>query len=142
MSPYTFTIQGSGTTAAIPTAQLDTESLLVPESIGEILVTIQLNAPSNGTVQVYYDQEAGTASPDDYSRTYGYADFSTPGQTTFNILVPIVNDSQAEGNETFTIVLSSPVNCNLGTPASATVTIVDDDSTLGMNLMFLPILKR
>jgi hypothetical protein len=41
------------------------------------------------------------------------------------ILVPIMADSVTEGFETFSITLSNPVGCVLGTPASATVEIQD-----------------
>jgi hypothetical protein len=47
--------------------------------------------------------------------------------------VPIINDSYHEGNETFTVVLSNPSGGSLGSPPTATVTIVDDDAVDGPN---------
>src|SRR5262249_38648062 len=50
----------------------------------------------------------------------------TPGTTTQTFTVPILGDTLAEGNETFTINLSKPANATVGN-ANATATILDDD---------------
>jgi hypothetical protein len=50
--------------------------------------------------------------------------------------VPIINDSIAEGPETFSVVLSNPTGAELGTPATETVTIIDDDPVTGPNPIF------
>src|SRR6185295_8448657 len=55
------------------------------------------------------------------------------GETSKTISIPIIDDSYAEGNETFNISLSSPTNASLGSPASATITIGDIASTNGPN---------
>jgi hypothetical protein len=51
-----------------------------------------------------------------------------PGQTSKSISIPIINDLNDEPNETFTLTLSNPGNAKLGTPATTTVTITDDDA--------------
>jgi hypothetical protein len=51
------------------------------------------------------------------------------GETSKTITLSIVNDGYVEGNETFTIALSHPMGLTLGTPASTTITIIDDDLT-------------
>jgi len=43
----------------------------------------------------------------------------------------VVDDVSIEGNETFNLTLSDVSNANLGSPATATVTIVDNDKTRG-----------
>ena len=50
-------------------------------------------------------------------------------ETTKTINVPIIGDLVAEGNETFTVVLSEPINATLNPDAtSGTGTITDDDA--------------
>ncbi|HEU4766229.1 MAG TPA: Calx-beta domain-containing protein, partial [Pyrinomonadaceae bacterium] len=51
------------------------------------------------------------------------------GEASKNIQLSIVNDGYVEGNETFTLTLSNPSGVTLGTPATATITIVDNDSS-------------
>jgi hypothetical protein len=51
--------------------------------------------------------------------------------TTFSI--PIVDDSYAEGTESFTVTLSNPVGAPLGSQTSATITIGDNEASNGPN---------
>ena len=51
------------------------------------------------------------------------------GEISKTLTLSIVNDGFVEGNETFTVTLSSPTGMTLGTPTSTTVTIVDNDAT-------------
>ena len=69
----------------------------------------------------------GTATaPDDYVSHSGTVALQ-PQQQRACFTVTLVDDADAEGDETFTVTLSNPVNATLGTPAVATVTIVDND---------------
>ncbi len=60
-------------------------------------------------------------------------DFDASGRATLEVSVPIVNDSNYEGAETFRLDLSSPDathssdSASLGTPIQTIVTIADDD---------------
>ena len=70
----------------------------------------------------------GTASERcDYGSANGTLRFG-PGETTRSFTIPIVNDGLVEGNETFSITLSSPSGMALASPQVATVTITDDDN--------------
>ena len=61
-----------------------------------------------------------------------------PNQTTAFIAVPIVPDALAEGDETFLVTLSAPGGgAVLGSPASAIVTIVDDESVVQFSRKFV-----
>ena len=62
----------------------------------------------------------------DYGSTAGTLRFG-PGETTKSFTIPIVNDGLIEGNETFSIALSSPSGMTLASPQLATVTINDND---------------
>src|SRR5258708_25030261 len=66
----------------------------------------------------------------DYLTTLGTLQFAA-GETTKTISIPIIDDVYAEGAETFTITLSNPTGATLGTPATATLTINDNDSVNG-----------
>ncbi|MEK6280494.1 MAG: DUF4214 domain-containing protein [Acidobacteriota bacterium] len=68
----------------------------------------------------------------DYATSIGTLRF-VAGEGSKNIFIPIVDDSYAEGNETFTITLSNATGATLGSPASATVTIQDNETANGPN---------
>ncbi|WP_301337667.1 ELWxxDGT repeat protein, partial [Microcystis aeruginosa] len=54
-----------------------------------------------------------------------------PGETSKVITVNVQGDTTVEPNENFTVTLSNPTNgATLGTPSTATVTIVDDDGSV------------
>jgi hypothetical protein len=75
----------------------------------------------------------GIASPRcDYINTLGTLTFAA-GETSKSFSIAIVDDSYAEGNETFTIGLNSPSGATLGAQSTATVTIIDNDATNGPN---------
>ncbi len=97
------------------------------EAAGTALITVSLDAPSGFTVSVNYATTAGTATAgSDFTSASGTLTFS-PGQTSRTFSVPILNDQVREGDETVHLALSSPVNGNLGTTSSATLTITDND---------------
>ena len=64
----------------------------------------------------------------DYGSTVGTLRFAS-FETSKSIVIPIVNDVNVEGNETFTITLTTAVGAQFGTPTAVAVTIVDDDTT-------------
>src|SRR5207253_503025 len=71
----------------------------------------------------------------DFATTVGTLSFAD-GESSKTFSIPIVNDSYAEGSETFTVQLSNPSGSSLGSPATATVTINDNDSVNGPNPIF------
>ena len=64
----------------------------------------------------------------DYGSTVGTLRFAA-GESTKSIVIPIVDDAIVEGDETFTITLTTPVGTQMGSPATLTVTIADNDTT-------------
>ena len=52
-----------------------------------------------------------------------------PGESSKTLIVAITNDVLIEANETFNMTLSNVSNASLGSPATAVVTIVDNDKT-------------
>ncbi|MBK7001379.1 MAG: hypothetical protein IPH35_15810 [Rhodoferax sp.] len=89
--------------------------------------TVTLSEKSTSAVTVNYTTVDGTATAgSDYSATSGTLGFA-PGETSKDVIVPILGDTIAELGESFTLALSSPNGATLGTDQSATVTIQDND---------------
>ncbi|MEG5232608.1 Calx-beta domain-containing protein, partial [Microcoleus sp. B3-D3] len=67
----------------------------------------------------------------DYTNEPIVVNFAAGDSTPQTITIPIVNDTLVEGNETVNLSLGSPTgNASIGTQSTATLNIVDDDSTL------------
>lgn len=90
---------------------------------------ISLNSPWADPVSVNYATSDGTATAgsNDYVATGGTLTFA-PGETSKLVSVTIVGDDASEANETFQLVLSSPINAILSRN-SATGTIINDDGS-------------
>lgn len=87
---------------------------------------VTMNGTTSQTVTVAYSTANGSAtSGSDYSARSGTLTLS-PGTTAATITVPVIGDTVEEGNEDFTVRLSSPVNATLNN-TSATGVIVNDD---------------
>ena len=93
-----------------------------------LLFQVTLSAVSAKTVSVAYSTVANTASATDFTISSGTLTF-TPGQTVALISIPITPDRLSEDDETFSLVLSNPINVSL-TQTSATGTIVNDDAPI------------
>lgn len=64
----------------------------------------------------------------DYGTTMGTLQFAV-GETSKTFTIPIVDDALVEGDETFTVNLTSPTGALLGNTATTTITIIDNDSS-------------
>jgi hypothetical protein len=95
----------------------------VNESAGTVTLAVQRTGSSFGAVSVDYAAVAGTALlPDDVSSSAGTLNWGDGDTADKLIQVTLVQDALTEPDETFTVVLSNPVNATLGTTV-ATVTI-------------------
>lgn len=112
------------------TLQLSAASYDVHESAGSITIGVVRTGASTGAVSVHFTTSAGTAtSGADYTETSGDLNFAD-GQLSASITIPILDDTLAEGDETFTITLSNPTGgAALGAPGAAMITIDDDEQT-------------
>ena len=87
---------------------------------------LTLSAPSATPVSVHWTTTPGTATPGvDYTASSGTFTFPL-GTMAGQVLIPILPDTVHEGDETFTVVLSSPVGASLQR-ATGTATILNDD---------------
>ena len=88
------------------------------------IVTLSPVSPATTTVSYATAGNSATAGSD-FQPVSGTLTFA-PGETQKTILVPVNGDTRFESDETFSVVLSNPVNASLARP-SATGTIVNDD---------------
>ncbi len=68
----------------------------------------------------------------DYPTSVGTLRFAV-GETSKTVSIPLVDDSYAEGNESFTITLRNVTGATLGLPSTANVTIGDNEGSNGPN---------
>ncbi len=103
------------------------------------VITATLLYVSQNTITVDYATQAGTAtSPADYTATSGTLTFA-PGTRTQTLMVPIIGDTEIEGSESFSVVLSNPIDLGDVGPAGSValqrtttvVTIFDDEVVAG-----------
>ncbi len=101
---------------------------VVEGNFGTTLAAISVSATGavNQQITVNFATSSGTAvGGTDYVPTAGIVTM-TPGSPTGTILVPIVNDTFNEANESFFVLLSSASNANI-VRGVGTVTIIDND---------------
>lgn len=97
------------------------------EACSAILVPVTRTGNTSTAMTVKYQTTDGSASShNDYTYAAGTLTFA-PGETSKTIPILISEDSIVEGAETLTLSLSSPNGgAALGSPATATVVIIDD----------------
>jgi hypothetical protein len=103
----------------------------------DVTITTPDGQPSLGASTVDFATADGTATAGaDYGSTSGTLSFpaGTPNGTVRTINVPILDDALDEADETFTVALTNPVGGDLGTIATHTVTIVDDDPSPSVSI--------
>ena len=101
----------------------------VAENQGTLDVALARQGSSNGAVSVSYLLNADTATiGEDVESASGTVNWADGDSAEKSIRVNIIDDTQDETNESFTISLSSVADSNLGAITQYTVTISDDDS--------------
>jgi hypothetical protein len=103
------------------------------EGAGTATITVTRTGGSDGAVGVTYATSDGTAmAGSDYIGTTGTLSWADGDAASKSFTVTVNNDGTAEPNETVALTLSATTGgAALGTPASATMTIVDDDTSVG-----------
>ena len=129
---------------AAPTVQFESAAVSKNENVDIVDVVVTLSAPSGKVVTVNYASSNGTAvEGQDYAEAVGTLTFA-PGETSQVIEISILNDKDAENTETLTLTLSNPTNATLGTTASTTLSIIDNDSGSNptTNKVYLPLIQK
>ncbi len=106
----------------------------VKENAGNAVITVMRSCYDDeegydGTISVDYTTKVGTATvADDYKEQSGTLTWGDKDYQVRDIKVQIVDDTEAEEDETVRLILSNPTGgAILGTPSTAVLTIVDDD---------------
>jgi hypothetical protein len=96
-------------------------------------LTVARTGNISGAATIDYASADGTASDrSDYLAALGTLHFA-PGEASKIVNVFIVDDRFGEGPETFTVNLSNPVGCTLGSQITFTVTINSNEAVNGPN---------
>ena len=129
--------------------QFTSNAYAVGEDAGKVTITVTRSGNTSGTSTVDYK----TTDTDTFTvncafkqgQAYGRCDFATvvgtlsfaATETAKTFTVPIINDTFAEGNEVFNVVLNNPNGGTLGSPTTAVVTINDNETSDQPNPIFL-----
>jgi hypothetical protein len=129
VSAATITIRDNDTNGRTGVLQFSAVSYTVVESNSVATITVTRIGGTTGLLGVTLLTTNGTATPNaDYvptNVTLMWAD-GEAGPKIMNI--PIINDTNVEGNETVILLLSNPTGgAMLGSPSTGTLTIFDDD---------------
>jgi len=113
--------------------QFNSSTYSVQEDCTTLTITVTRTGDTSGAASVGYNTSDITATErKDYITALGRLQFA-PGETSKSFVVLINEDSFVEGNEIFNVNLSNPVGATYGSPAIATVTIIDDPSEPATN---------
>src|SRR5207253_2117468 len=115
--------------------QFATSNFAVDEAGGHIDFTVIRAGDSSGSATVNFntfdESQPGHASQkSDYEISLGKLTFN-PGETSKTFRILLVNDNFVEGDEDIDLALSNPsgTGVGLGSPNTAEVTILDNDSS-------------
>ncbi len=120
---------------AQPTLSLTSSTLTVAEGATNAEFQVRLSQVSGQAVSIDYATTNGTATAgQDYTSASGTITFAAGTANLIQtISVPLVDDTEDEANETFTITLSNPANAGLLVSTTQT-TIVDNDGPAALFL--------
>lgn len=111
------------------TIQLSAAAYNVNENGVTVTITATRTGGADGAVSVSYATSNGTAvAPGDFTAAVGALNWADQDSANKTFQVTIIDDTLDEPDETFGVALSAPTGgAALGAPATATVTILDDD---------------
>jgi TolB protein len=107
-----------------------TEDLLTITRLGDISHEASVDFTTSSSCIGSSDPTCTTTASErsDYITASGTLRFA-PGEAARTINVAIVDDAYVEGNESFNVLLSNPTGCALGGQQTATVIIMDNDTS-------------
>ncbi|HEY1016515.1 MAG TPA: M36 family metallopeptidase, partial [Herpetosiphonaceae bacterium] len=126
----------SNATVTVPQASLAPATLTVSESGGTAALTVTLSAAPLAPVRIRVATADGTAAAGSDYQAVDTIITIPAGATQAAVTITLIDDSQAEPSESFTVALS-PV-AGAGAASSATVTISDGDRVY----RYLPLLAK
>jgi Calx-beta domain len=133
------------TTLAGSTMQFVALNYPVNEVDGKVVLTVNRSGDTSGSASIDFATNSGAPPAScgtsngiaseacDYTMRLGTLQFAA-NETSKTVTIFINDDSYAEATETFTITLSNPnTGSTIGTPATTTVTITDNDVSSGQS---------
>lgn len=114
----------------LPSVQIDTASSTssASEAAGTASIVVSLTPQSGRTATVAYTLTGTATNGADYTVSPASPLTFATGETSKTVTVTLINDANNETNsESLNLNLGSPGNATLGTPATHTLTITDDD---------------
>jgi outer membrane autotransporter protein len=129
------TMLGSPTTATVTildddeggTLQFSSTGYSADENAGDVTITVTRTDGSDGPASVDFATSDGTASGEDYNPAGGTLHWANGDAADKTFTVTLIDDATFETNETVTLTLSNPTGAALGSPTTATLTIINDD---------------
>ena len=120
-----------GAPPSLGSLQLKSSTYTVGETGRSVRIVATRTEGSDGAASVSYATANGSATTgSDYTAKFDALTWSDGDANEKSFDIQILDDSSSESNETFTINLSGASGASLGDPNVATVTILDDDSTV------------
>lgn len=101
-------------------------TITVSEGIGVALINLERTGTDSGTQVTFQTEAVSAVEGVDYfpvSETYSFAGT----ERDVSIAIQIYDNTQQQGDRQLKLILSNPVNLNLGTPSEITITIADND---------------
>jgi hypothetical protein len=129
---------------AATTVRISVKDTIAGENAGGVDMAVRLSGPSATTVTVQYSTNDGTAGHSAPNNDYtclvncgtGTLSFA-PGETVKTLHIPIINDGQPEGFESFTFDLSNPSSNATIARSPARISIVDNDHSVATPRLFV-----
>jgi len=127
---YDALLNGGGSGGGNPgELQLSASSYSIDENVATLSVTVNRANGSEGDVTVDYATSGGSATAGQDFVAASDTLMLLDGETSGSFNISIINDTDEEADETFTISLSNATGgAVIGSPNTATATIVDDDA--------------
>ncbi|HEY0430172.1 MAG TPA: carboxypeptidase regulatory-like domain-containing protein [Pyrinomonadaceae bacterium] len=112
-----------------PKIEFSQKSYSVNENTKSISITVTRNGHPLTLAEVTYSAIDGTADQrSDVTPVVGRLSFE-PGETSQSFTVFVTDDAHVEGDESLTLELSDPVGAALGNKSTATLVIIDNDTS-------------
>jgi len=119
----------------LPHVLFGSSSSNAPENSTPALIQVNLTHASDQTVMVDYAVTGGTAAGGsvDYDLVEPNTLIFSPGETSKNISINIIDDDEKEEDETIVLGLFNPTNVNMGSIVEHNYTILNDDHGIVWN---------
>lgn len=114
---------------APPAVQFETTSTQQSEAAQSFNLVLNRSGDLGSASSVQINVTGGTATAADYTQSFPLVVEFAANQQTQTFSIPIVQDALVEGTETLTLELSNPNGAQVGTTRTATLEILDDDTS-------------